>query len=375
MKVAYFALSEVYGGHDAGFVHAHSVVSCLGDAGVDVELFTGAPAKGVKADVGCVFAVLPKLSNVFLVNPVSYVWSFFEVRRKLRGVDVVHERFHVNPVDMLFLGSRKYVLEVNDPAIELAHGFKRVLYKWLVRMKYDRADAIVVQTETLKKIVSRHTDTPVYVVPNGVDTARFRPDVRSGFRKKYGFSKSDVVVTFVGSFREWHGVLDVVRMAKRLSHVKFLLVGSGRLFSEVRSAADGVSNVVLAGDVDYDEVPGIMASSDVLVAPFSTEGFAELKEYGFFWCPVKLFEYMASGRAVVSYGFSEVRKIVGDGGVLSDAGDFEGFVDNVRRLADDEKLRDELGRRARGLACKGYGWEKRVGELIRIYKALELKRG
>ena len=370
VKVAYFALSEVYGGHDAGFVHAHSVVSCLGKAGVDVELFIGAPAKSVKADVDCVFVALPRFSNIFRVSPVSYFRSFFEIRRRVKGVDVVHERFHVNPVDLLFLGNRKYVLEVNDPAIELAHGFKRVLYKWLVKMKYDRADAIVVQTETLKGIVSKHTDTPVYVVPNGVDTVRFRPGVKSGFREKYGFSKSDVVVTFVGSFREWHGVLDVVRMAKRLAHVKFLLVGGGKLFCEVQREAAGAGNVVLAGAVDYDEVPGIMAGSDVLIAPFSTAGFPELEEYGFFWCPVKLFEYMASSRAVVSYDFFEVRKIVGDGGLLADVGDFYGFVDIVRRLVDDEGLRGKLGRKGRVLAVDGYRWSLVVRMLVDVYDEL-----
>ena len=370
-KVAYFALSERYGGHDAGFVHAHSVVSFLSKAGVDVELFIGAPAKSVKVDVDCVFVTLPKLSNVFRVNPLSYIRSFFEIRRRLKDVDIVHERFHVNPVDLLFLGNRKYVLEVNDPAIELAHGFKRVLYRWLVRMKYGRADAIVVQTETLKGIVSKHTDTPIYVVPNGVDVSRFRPGVRSDFRKRYGFSKSDVVVTFVGSFREWHGVLDVARMARRLAHAKFLLVGSGRLFSEVQRETAGVDNVVLAGAVDYDEVPGIMAGgSDVLIAPFSTKGFAELDEYGFWWCPVKLFEYLASGRPVVSYDFAEVRKIVGDGGLLAKPGDFEGFVERVGKLVDDMGLREELGERARVLAKEKYGWGKRVDELVRIYARL-----
>ena len=373
MKVAYFALSEVYGGHDAGFVHAHSVVSFLAKAGVDVELFIGAPKGDVKAEVDCVFVALPRLSNIFRVSPLSYIRSFFEIRRKVKDVDVVHERFHVNPVDLLFLGKRKYVLEVNDPAIELAHGFRRFFYKWLVRMKYDRADAIVVQTETLKKIVSRHTDTSVYVVSNGVDVSRFRPDVKSGFRKRYGFSKSDVVVTFVGSFREWHGVLDVVRMARRLPHAKFLLVGRGKLFDDVRSEAAGAGNVVLAGAVDYDEVPGIMAGSDVLVAPFSTEGFSELDEYGFFWCPVKLFEYMASGKPVVSYDFAEVRNIVGDGGLLSDVGDFEGFVDKLRMLLDDDDLRRRVGKKARGLAEERYGWKRRVGELIRIYDGFRTK--
>jgi len=370
LNVAYFALSEVYGGHDAGFVHAHSVVSCLGKAGVDVELFIGAPAEDVKADVDCVFVTLPRLSNVFRVGPVSYFRSFFEIRRRLKGVDVVHERFHVNPVDLLFLGNRKYVLEVNDPAIELAHGFKRVFYRWLVRMKYRRADAIVVQTETLKGIVSKHTDTPVYVVPNGVDVSRFRPGVKSDFRKRYGFSKSDVVVTFVGSFREWHGVLDVARMAWRLAHAKFLLVGSGRLFSEVQREAAGVDNVVLAGAVDYDEVPGIMAGSNVLIAPFSTKGFSELDEYGFWWCPVKLFEYLASGRPVVSYDFAEVRKIVGEGGLLARVGDFEGFVERVGKLVDDRGLRDRLGRSGRVLAVDGYSWSLVVRMLVDVYDDL-----
>ena len=370
MKVAYFALSEEYGGHDAGFVHAHSVVYFLSKAGLDVELFIGAARGKVKADVDCVFVTLPRISNFFRVNPVSYFRSFFEIRRRIRDVDVVHERFHVNPVDLLFLGKRKYVLEVNDPAIELAHGFKRVLYKWLVRMKYNRADAIIVQTETLKGIVSRHTDTPVYVVPNGVDTARFRPDVKSGFRKKYGILKSDVVVTFVGSFREWHGVLDVVRMAKRMPHAKFLLVGSGRLFSEVRREAAGVDNIVLAGAVDNDEVPGIMAGSDVLVAPFSTKGFPELEKYGFFWCPVKLFEYMASGKPVVSYDFPEVRRIVGEGGLLSDVGDFEGFVGNRERLVDDENLRIKLGKVGRTKAVEGYDWSLVAHLLGGIYDDL-----
>ncbi len=370
MKVAYFALSEVYGGHDAGFVHAHSVVSFLAKAGVDVELFIGAPEGDVKADVDCVFVALPRISNVFRVNPISYVRSFFEVRRRLKGVDIVHERFHVNPVDLLFLGNRKYVLEVNDPAIELAHGFKRVLYRWLVRMKYGRADAIVVQTETLKRIVSKHTDTPVYVVPNGVDVSRFRPGVKSDFRKRYGFSKSDVVVTFVGSFREWHGVLDVVRMARRLPHAKFLLVGSGKLFSVVRREAAGVDNVVLAGAVDYDEVPRIMEAADVLIAPFSTKGFAELDEYGFWWCPVKLFEYMASGRPVVSYDFVEVRRIVGEGGLLAKPRDFEGFVENVRRLVDDENLRIKLGKVGRTKAVGGYDWSLVAHLLSDVYDDL-----
>ncbi|MFH1433087.1 MAG: glycosyltransferase family 4 protein [archaeon] len=373
MKVAYFALSEVYGGNDAGFVHAHSVTYFLKKAGVDVTFFIGAPQERAEADVNTVFVKIPRLSNIFRVNPISFFRSFFEVRKKLVGVDIVHERFHVNPIDLVFLGKRKYVLEVNDPAIELSCGLKKVFYRWLVRMKYNRADAIIVQTETLKKIVSRHTDNPIYVVPNGVDTSRFRPDVKSDFRKKYGFSKSDVVVTFVGSFREWHGVLDVVGMARRIPNAIFVLVGEGKLFDEVKRASSGLKNLILTRAVDYDEIPGIMANSDVLIAPFNNRGFRQLDEYGFWWCPVKLFEYMASGKPVVSYDFPEVRKIVNDGGLLAKPGDLDEFVGMVERLVRSKDSRLKLGGLASRRARVNYSWESRVKEILRVYGAVLIK--
>ena len=69
----------------------------------------------------------------------------------------------------------------------------------------------------------------------------------------------------------------------------------------------------------------IMAGSDVLVALFNAKGFAEFDRYGFFWCPVKLFEYMVSSKPVVSDDFPEVRGIVGDGGCLPNRGILRGL--------------------------------------------------
>ena len=368
MKIAYLALSEVYGGNDAGFAHTHNVVYFLLKAKVDVTLFIGAPEKEIKTDVKSVFVKLPRISNIFRVNPVSYFRSFFEVKKQLNGVDIVHERFHVNPIDLLLIGKRKYVLEVNDPAIELCSGVKKIFYRWLVRMKYDRADAIIVQTETLKEIVSRHTKTKIFVIPNGVDIDRFRPDVKSDMRRKYGISSNDLVVTFVGSFREWHGVLDIVEIAKKIPSAKFLLVGKGPLYNDVKEAASDVDNMILAGAACYDELPGILAGSDILIAPFNTKHFKQLEKYGFFWCPVKLFEYMASGKPVVSYDFPEVRKIVGDGGMLLKPQDIEGFTMMLKKLIDSRELRLETGNKALKTARKYYSWELRGNDIFEVYR-------
>lgn len=368
-KVAYLALSETYGGNDAGFVHAHNIVYFLRNAGVNVTLFTGAPKKKLRSDVDVVFVTLPRISNILRVNPLKYFRSFIEMWRRVKDADVVHERFHVNPIDLIFLGRRKYVLEVNDPAIELSGGIKWIFYKFLTKMKYDRADAIIVQTETLRDIVAKHTCTPIYVVPNGVDIAKFRPDVPHDARSKYGLSDKDVVVTFAGSFREWHGVLDVVEAARRIPEAKFLMVGTGKLFGAVKDALEtnGVDNLILTGAVGYDELPDILAASDVLIAPFSAKGFNAIENYGFFWCPVKLFEYMASGKPVVSYDFPEVRKIVGGSGLLAKPGNLDEFVVNVTSLVRNKGLRSRLGNRAVNIARKHYSWSLRAENVIWIY--------
>lgn len=371
-KVAYFALSEVYGGNDAGFVHTHSIVYFLRKAGINVTLFTGAPRKKVCSDVDVVFVTLPRVSNIFRVSPLRYLRSFIEMWRRVKDADIIHERFHVNPIDLLFLGRKKYVLEVNDPAIELCTGIKRIVYKLLTEIKYDRADAIIVQTETLKDIVAKHTNTAIYVVPNGVDIAKFRPDVPQDARREYGLSDKDVLVTFAGSFREWHGVLDVVEAARRVPDAKFLMVGTGRLFGAVKDALDvkGVDNLILAGAVEYDELPGILAASDVLIAPFSTRGFNAIENYGFFWCPVKLFEYMASGKPVVSYDFPEVRKIVNGCGLLAKPGNLDEFVTNLRVLVRKKDLRVKLGNNALSVARKHYSWNLRTEEIIKLYQVV-----
>ena len=102
MKIAYFALSEIYGGHDAGFVHSHSIVSFLDKTGVDIELFIGPSQGDAKPDIKCFFVTLPRISNIFHSNPFSYIKSFIDMKKRLKNVDVVHERFHINPIDLFF---------------------------------------------------------------------------------------------------------------------------------------------------------------------------------------------------------------------------------------------------------------------------------
>ena len=54
-------------------------------------------------------------------------------------------------------------------------------------------------------------------------------------------------------------------------------------------------------------MPKYLVASDILIAPFNTERFKLIEKYGFWWCPVKLFEYLAMGKPILTYEYPEVK--------------------------------------------------------------------
>ncbi len=284
--------------------------------------------------------------------------------------DLIHERFHTpNPYGVKLANEMgiKRVLEVNSLYIEdgAYTGRKAEIARHDRAVQFEHASAIITQTETLKKMIGGLTDRPIFVVPNGVDTAKFTPEIDSNELKSRLGIKDEIVITFLGSFRKWHGVHQIPEIAKRFgSDVKFLLIGSGELFEEIKGLK--TDNMILLGSIaNHDEIPKYLALSDILIAPFDHEYF---KTHGFWWNPVKLFEYASSGKPVVSYDFEEVRKIVSGGGLLAEPGNIDDFVGKLKYLVDNESEREKIGKEGRRIALEGYDWSERAKEVIDVYK-------
>lgn len=362
LRVAYFAFSEEYGGKHAGFTHSYNLINALSRF---VSISSFFYAKSEITEGGRFNAVIfPRLKNFLSINLFLYFNSYSKVKSIVRNVDIVHERFHVNPVDLLFISRKPYVLEINDPAMVLHDNF---FYRFLINLKLGRCSCIITQTKTLKNILSKFTSKPIYVVPNGADIKKFRPDVKSDVRDIYGIKKGDVLVVFVGAFMQWHGTDDIIELAIRLPELKFLMVGNGPEYSNVRNKSKGLKNVIFAGSVDNDEVPKFLSAADILIAPFNTKKFAKMDIYGFWWCPVKIFEYLAAGRSVVGYDYIEVRNIVDGCGLLAKPNDFHDLLGKVKKLANNKGLRLNLGVRARKRSLR-YDWKYRAMEVYKIYK-------
>jgi glycosyltransferase involved in cell wall biosynthesis len=256
------------------------------------------------------------------------------------------------------------VLEVNAPVIDYKGSAKRLL---------DRA-LIVEPMRRWRERICRRSD--VIVTPNagvlppgtpaakilelewGADTDRFGPNAAGGVP----FARpADVVVVFAGAFRAWHGAIHIVTALRELhargrTNIGAVFIGDGPELPRVRDAAAGLRGVVFLGAVPHAQMPACLAACDIGVAPFDIEAHPPLS-LGFYWSPLKIFEYMATGLPVVAPTLDRIPALVGHNreGLLYDSAIPSGLPHALEALADPT-LRARLGKSARVRAVREYSW-------------------
>jgi glycosyltransferase involved in cell wall biosynthesis len=121
------------------------------------------------------------------------------------------------------------------------------------------------------------------------------------------------------------------------------------------------SSTVVAGAVAPQDIPGWLASMDVGVAPYP-------QATGFYFSPLKVYEYMAAGRPVVASRVGQVARLVQDGvtGLLCPPGDATALAGALTRLYRDSPERERMGRAGRELVLREHTWDAVVERILRI---------
>jgi glycosyltransferase involved in cell wall biosynthesis len=286
------------------------------------------------------------------------------------------------------------ILEVNALIVDPPSVFKRRLDD---RLGGPMRRWALAQCRWASRIVTPlHTTVPpeiprakIVELPWGANVERFEPRGQGtgdrgqgiGDRKVDSYPPSPIpqppTIVFLGSFRAWHGVLDVVRAAALLleqgRNCRFLLIGDGPERAAAESlAAAWPEHFTFAGALPYERVPELLAGAAIGVAPFNTAPHPALRAAGFFWSPLKVYEYMAAGLPVVTADIHPLNQVIRDGreGVLFREGDIGGLAAAIARLLDNPAAAREMGERARARVAQYYSWARHCAELERI--AVEL---
>jgi glycosyltransferase involved in cell wall biosynthesis len=210
------------------------------------------------------------------------------------------------------------------------------------------------------------------VAHNGVDLQGYRslPD-KSRARADLGLPTDKKIVCYSGNIYEGRGIEHLIEIAPGMSGVLFLIVGG--LESDVRRCRSlahekSAENIKFTSYVHHNTVPLYLAASDVLVMPYTSRmtirGGTVARD---FTSPIKLFEYMASGRPVVATSIPSVSEILRDGvnAILVPPDSPEAIAAGIKRALNDPALAKALSERASS-DVRGYTWEARAKKLLGI---------
>lgn len=207
-------------------------------------------------------------------------------------------------------------------------------------------------------------------LPNGVDIARFRPDLNgSEVRQRYGISAEACVFILVAGLDRAHYFKGVEVLFAALAQVAaprlhLLIVGDGDLRAHyaARAEALGVSaRVVFAGRVGDEALPLHYAAADISVLPSTTLGEA----FG-----LTLIEAMACGKPVIASNLPGVRAVVSDGedGLLAEPGNATDLAEKIQTLINNPLRRRAMGQRGQAKVEAKYAWPKVVEHLEEVYQ-------
>ena len=230
---------------------------------------------------------------------------------------------------------------------------------WWMRQfwKQKTPKVMTVTTSALRKALERSTNfqfpnEAILLAPNGVELEKYAGLPSPVEARRQLILKEGLTVGFTGHIYPGRGADLLFELAKQMPNVNFLWVGGTPElvdFWRGKLSEAGMTNVTMTGFVKHESIPLYQAAADVLLMPYSRsieassgQDIAEVIN------PMKMFEYMASGRGIVCADLSVIREVLNEGNaVFCEPEDVGKWKVEIEKLLADEPRRLALGAQAR----------------------------
>ncbi len=377
MKILYHHRTRC---EDAQGIHIREMVSAFKRIGCEVRVVGLINANGgdehrsssglISNLTACMPAWMYELSEIaYNAYAFGRLWKAIRKNRP----DMIYERYALFTFAGVFI-SKAYkipiMLEVNAPLSFEKAEYGKLCFKRLARFSErwicSNAFRTITVTTPLKQILADSGTPPekIVVIPNGIDYNLFSKGI-SGLdvRKRYGM-ENRTVLGFVGWFRRWHGLDELLQsywknqMAEK--GLSIMLVGDGPAMNELTEFCQkngiGKDQVIFTGAIARENIPEYIAAFDICLQPDVTS----------YASPIKLFEYMAMGKAIVAPAKENIIEILGpDYPGLFRETDFGHMAEKIMALtASPEKIKEMAGRVDEIMKNKRYSWERNAKKTI-----------
>ncbi|KAF5430850.1 Glycosyltransferase involved in cell wall bisynthesis [Candidatus Methanophagaceae archaeon] len=205
------------------------------------------------------------------------------------------------------------------------------------------------------------------VIGAGIDLARFNPELDGHeIREVYGLKEGDIVLFFMGWLYHFAGLkevaLELANKKEEKPNLKLIIVGEGDAFEDLKQICedyDLVGQLILTGKQPYEKIPEFIAAADICLLPaYPNETIMQDI------VPIKLYEYMAMGKPVITTRLPGVMTEFGcDNGVIY-VDTPEDVLKEAIVLVKNERAKEE-GIEARRFV-ETYSWDSITDEFERV---------
>jgi glycosyltransferase involved in cell wall biosynthesis len=345
------------------------------------EKLPGAESSRIKALLNKLLVVVGYFTEYVYFTSACLLLSVYIAFRE--GFDVVHAH---NPPDTLFvvgafhkLFGKKFVFDHHDLSPELycsrfkitgglvAHGLQV-----LETLSLKLADVAIATNESYRAIdIERSAIDPakVFIVRNGPDLARVRlvePD-----RRLKDMGKT--ILGYVGAMNPQDGVdhllLALGHLVRDLKRKDFycVLIGSGDSLETLRAQAVELGlqdHVLFTGFIPDEDMVRYLSTADICLDPNPSSPLNDVSTW------IKVMEYMALGKPVISFDLKETRTSAGDAALYVTPNNEAQFAEAIARLMDDPAKRSEMGECGKTRVKNELGWHVTSRNLLGAYDRL-----
>lgn len=305
-----------------------------------------------------------------------YILSFRNrVINIARAMDIIHTQ---HP---FIMGNRAYKIaeKYNIPFVftnhtqyeQYAHyapigkGLMRWYLKYYMKRFWQKCDLIIAPAPSIKdKLLEEQIETPIEIVPNGIDLDRFKNCHRNYLVKRYHLQNWPVFI-FIGRLAEEKNLTFLIQAFQKVQqknpHCYLLLVGGGPEEKNYQKLIDNwklQNKIIITGYQPYGEIPNYLASADIFVSASKTEVH-----------PLTVLEAMASGLPSIVFDTVGTGEIIKNeiNGLKTKTDDLSEFTETMIKILENRNLGQNLGRQARDDAQK-YSFLETSKIMLEVYK-------
>src|SRR5699024_1994561 len=252
------------------------------------------------------------------------------------------------------------------------------MFKYIARMEADAAKAathVFAITEALREeMIRRGVDgEKIQIIPNGVDTSRFTPIPKDEELATQLGVAGKTVIGYVGSVLDYEGIELMLEAAEVLNRTRqdfhVLIVGDGAELDRFKHHVEDVELehvVTFTGRVPHEDVERYYSLIDITPFPRLPLPVCEMVS------PLKPFEAMAMGKAVVASDVAALKEIVTPGlnGYLHVKGNADSLIEQLTLMLDDPEHTQQIGERARKWVVENRDWSLLAHDMCRTYSEL-----